>query len=498
MSKKMIAMLLTLAMVLGCTGALAENAKHERVYVVTGADGTVKSITDSIRLENTDGLDQLTDRTMLRDIRNMSGEETFTLDGETITWNAGGKSVIYQGTSDKTPAVLPVVTLTLDGETVTAAELKEKTGEATLTVSCLTEGKAPALMISVLPLPEEGITDIRTENAVVITEMNHPVLIGLAVPGLDASLQLPASFSAAFHADHADLGWMMTFCSSDPLAAACRELDSRMDEDTTRMLTEIPQLLTALKDGESLPETEGKLREIADKITELNIGLTSLDAAAQQVASGAKQVSDGAASLRSGLSELTKSNDALNGGAQQIFDGILNSANEQLAASGLAEAGITLPALTAENYAETLDGILAMIGPDTVPGKLPQAQEACRKLTALKEQLDQVNTFVTGVKAYTDGASQALTGASELSAGAMMLNAGAGMLQKNGTATLKDQILGAEKDAAAKALTLMETHLNGALDIWKQMKEQLTDVGYDLRQEGMQAETVYIIRTDLR
>ena len=31
MSKKIIAMLTALVMVLGCTGALAENTKHERV-----------------------------------------------------------------------------------------------------------------------------------------------------------------------------------------------------------------------------------------------------------------------------------------------------------------------------------------------------------------------------------------------------------------------------------------------------------------------------------
>ena len=33
MSKKIIAMLTALVMVLGCTGALAENTKHERVLV---------------------------------------------------------------------------------------------------------------------------------------------------------------------------------------------------------------------------------------------------------------------------------------------------------------------------------------------------------------------------------------------------------------------------------------------------------------------------------
>ena len=320
MSKKIIAMLTALVMVLGCTGALAENTKHERVYVVAGADGTVTSITDSIRLENMDGLDELADRTMLNGIQNVGGNEAFTLEGETLTWKADGKNVIYQGTSDKVPAVLPVVTLTLDGEEISAADLKEKTGEAVLTVTYRTEGQVPALVLSVMPLPEEGISDLKAENAAVLTEAERSVLVGWAVPNMDATLQLPASFSATFHADHADLGWMMTFCSSDPLEAACREIDARVgDSDPEALLKEATALLTALKDGTDLPATEGKTKEIAEKINELNKGLNDLDAGALQLAEGAQQVSDGAAALNTGLGTLEKNNEALNSGAEQIF-----------------------------------------------------------------------------------------------------------------------------------------------------------------------------------
>ena len=324
MSKKIIAMLTALVMILGCTGALAENTKHERVYVVAGADGSVKSITDSIRLENTDGLDELTDRTMLTDILNVGGNETFTLEGETLVWKANGKNVIYQGASAKAPAVLPVVTLTLDGEEISASDLKEKTGEAVLTVTYRTEGQAPALVLSVLPLPEEGISDLKAENAAVLTEAERSVLVGWTVPNMDATLQLPASFSATFHADHADLGWMMTFCSSDPLEAVCREIDARVgDSDPETLLKEATALLTALKDGTDLPATEGKTKEITDKINELNKGLNDLDAGALQLTEGAQQVSDGAAALNTGLGTLEKNNEALNSGAEQIFAAIL-------------------------------------------------------------------------------------------------------------------------------------------------------------------------------
>ena len=135
MCKKVIALLLALTMALGCGSALAENTKHERVFAVTAADGTVKTITDSIRLENADGLEEIADRTLLTDIQNTNGKETFTLNGEALTWQAQGKDITYQGTSDKALPVTPAVTLRLDGEEVSAGELAEKAGHAELTVT---------------------------------------------------------------------------------------------------------------------------------------------------------------------------------------------------------------------------------------------------------------------------------------------------------------------------------------------------------------------------
>ena len=509
MSKKIIAILTVLAIMTGCAGATEENAKHERVYVVAGADGTVKSITDSIRLENADGLDELADRTLLTDIQNMSGKEAFTLDGETLTWQAAGQSIIYQGTSDRAPAVVPVVTLTLDGEEISAADLKEKTGDASLTVTYRTEGKTPALALSVLPLPGEGISDLKTENAAVLTEADRSVLVGWAVPNTDASLKLPVSFSAMFHADHADLGWMMTFCSSDPLEAACREIDARVgDVDADALLKEITAMLTALKEGNDLPETQGKAKEIAEKINELNRGLKTLDAGAATLASGVKQISDRAADLNTGLATLKKNNEALNTGAGQIFAAALETANGQIAASGLTDAGITVPELTAENYADILEGVITQLDPETLKASMAgneapatatvRIQAAREQLTALKEQLDQMSTFVTGLKTYTDGVAEASDGEAALSAGAMMTAAGASTLLETGTKVLKDSILEAEKTAAEKLLPLVKKDLEDALEVWKSTKDRLADTGYDLRPEGLAVDTAYIIRTDLK
>lgn len=558
--KKIIALLLSAAMVLGCLPALAENTKHERVYVAAAADGTVKSITDSVRLENTDGLDEILDRTLLTGIRNAGGDESFTLTGEDLTWQANGKDIIYQGTSDKMPAILPAVELTLDGSEVSFTDLKDRTGDAVLTVTYPQTEKLPALAVTVLPLPEKGVTDLKLENAAVLSEMGQQVLVGWAVPGADEKLNLPASFTASFHAEHADLKWMMTFSTSDPVDAVCRELDQRMDLDLHTETEELRLLLTAMQNGEELPETTGKTREIAPKINELNNGLTQLSDGAASLADGASQLhsgttelkdgaaklSGGAASLTAGavlseagakaldegLTALTANSETLNSGAEALFAAVLDSANQQLAAAGLDAAGIKLPELTAENYADVLDGVLAQLNPAPKEGDsgkgdaaVPAAAKAAyESLSALKGQLDQVHTFVTGLKAYTDGAAQASAGAATLHTGLTQLREGAAALTegaaklsdgaaavddgasqvssgadalKNGTKTLKETITIAEKAAAGKLLPYAENELADALRIYEETRDSVRDCGYDLRPEGMKANTVYIIRTDL-
>ena len=663
--KKIVALLLTAVMVLGCMPGLAENTKHERVYVVATADGTIKSITDSVRLENADGLDEIMDQTILSDIQNVGGKETFTLDEKTLTWKANGKDIVYQGTSDKTPVLLPVVTLTLDGADASFADLKNKTGDAVLTVTYQQQAALPILAVTVLPLPQEGITDLKLENAAILSEMGRQALVGWAVPGADEKLNLPASFTASFHADHADLNWMLTFSSADPVDTVCRELNERIDLDIHTEMDEVKLLLKAVQNGEALPETTGKTKDIVPKVNELNDGLAQLNDGAASLADGASQLSSGASELKDGaatladgavtlaagaanaeagaatldegLAALIANNEALNTGAEALFAAVLDTANQQLAAAGLDATGITLPELTAENYAAALDGVLAQLDPaalkeaaaaqveavvrpqveanaeqvrsaveaaaqqkileavlqaagqemtaeqytqavkagmvsaeqaamvsatveqqmasdevkaqieenvlaqieqlvqqnvesylasdETVAAKLAMAQTAYDSLSALKAQLDQVNTFVKGLEAYTAGTAQAAagasqlhtgltqlstgaaslstgastlsTGASTLADGASQLSTGAGTL-KDGMQTMKDTIVGAEKEAANKLLPYVENELADALRIFEETRDSVQNSGYDLRPEGMNAITVYIIRTDLK
>ena len=592
MSKRIIAVLIALVMAMSCMTALAESARHERVYAVVGADGTVRSLTDSIRLENPEKLDVLTDSTLLTGIENVSGDESFTLDGQTLTWRANGKDITYQGTSDKPLPVAPVVTATLNGQEVPASRLKDEDGEIVLTVTYSQPDALPHLAASVILLPESGIRDLTVENGTVLSLSGRQAVLGWAVPGADAALQLPDHFTIRFHGSHADLGWMMTFASADPIQKAAAEFDGQMGFNLQGEVKDAITLLTALENGEPLPEVTGVARKIPGKFNSLNNGL-------QELNSGAKTIADGAAVLHTGLAALSANSETLNSGADAIFSAILETANQQLAASGLAEAGIEVPVLTPENYAPTLTALIAQLDPEavtakartqveavvrpqveaheaeirskvteavhaqvlgqvlagagmgmdaeaymkavkagqvdgavqkqiqtavnaqmetdavkalidtktaeqieqlvsektdqalasdeTVAAKLAQAQAAREKLQGILDLLNEVNTFVTGLKTYTSGVDRAAAGAAELSTGAAALH-------DSGTDPLLTTITTAEKSAAKKLLPLLRGNVSGVLDAIDQMAGQAT--GYDLRDEAWETTTLYVIRTD--
>ena len=87
-----------------------EAGKEETVYVVASPDGTAKNVIVSEWLKNKDGAATVEDVSDLKDIENVKGEETFEKNGDKITWQADGKDIYYQGTTEKALPVTEKVT----------------------------------------------------------------------------------------------------------------------------------------------------------------------------------------------------------------------------------------------------------------------------------------------------------------------------------------------------------------------------------------------------
>ena len=114
-------------------GSLGEAGKVETVYVTADASGSVNDVIVSEWLKNATASSELTDTTELKDIVNVKGDESFTENGDgTVTWNADGSDIYYQGTTDKELPVDMKITYTLDGKEISPADLAGKSGKVTI------------------------------------------------------------------------------------------------------------------------------------------------------------------------------------------------------------------------------------------------------------------------------------------------------------------------------------------------------------------------------
>lgn len=379
--------------------ASAETVKHERVYAVTNAAGDALTIIDNVRLENGDALTEIDDRTLLTALENVGGTEKFTQSGETVTWKADGNSIIYQGTSDKALNVTPVVRMTLDGIEITAADVKNASGELAMTVSYRAE--SPFLAVTVMPLSDD-VTSVTVDNGAVLTDGAHSFLMGFGVPGADADLELPDSFTMTAHVDHADLNWMMTIATAQPVKVLTDALSDHA-ADAHTLVSDLTAGLNALADGSDIPESNEDIHELLTALNTLFDGAAQLKDGSITLLDGVKTLKDGldtlssnSTALKDGLDTLNSNSTALNDGAAQLFAAVLDTANTQLAAAGLDALSIEVPTLTVSNYATVLDDLIAQLDPAVIDKTIEDLAKA-QVREAVIAQEDKVREAVTEV-----------------------------------------------------------------------------------------------------
>ena len=117
------------------TSSSATPAKDETVYVKVDDAGNQKDVTVSDQLKNISSLGTIDDVSDLKDIKNVKGDETFTQDGDKVTWNTDSSDIYYQGTSNKELPVDMKIKYYLDDQEITPEELAGKSGHLRMEVS---------------------------------------------------------------------------------------------------------------------------------------------------------------------------------------------------------------------------------------------------------------------------------------------------------------------------------------------------------------------------
>lgn len=414
--------------------------KNETVYVIADASGSAKKVIVSDWIENTTGADTFTDVSNLKDVENVKGDETFTINENNMyEWKAGGNDIYYQGTSSEELPVGVNITYKLDGKTVTPDSLAGKSGKVTMRFDYTNrqyeevklDGKeekiyVPFVMMSGMMLDNDSFKNVEVSNGKVINDGSHTYVAGFALPGMQDSLgiesedfEIPDYVEITADVEDFQLATTLTLAANDMFSNIdFSKLDDKTD-DLNEKLDKLTDATDELIDGSSqlyegintlLDKSQEliagveKLYNGAKKLTEgagslddgaaqLLSGADTLDNGADSLWSGAAQLSNGAYSLDAGVSELqgyiaelsgglstiSGNSEALRAGAKQVFEKLLAPVDKLIAASGVEAESLTI-----ENYSDVLNKLIGSLSDESI--------QTVAYNKALKQVTDTVNS----------------------------------------------------------------------------------------------------------
>lgn len=403
-------MILCASMAAAPVYAADSQEKEETVYVKADAEGNTQTVIVSDWLKNKKKSAEIKDATDLNDIENVKGDETFQKGGKhSITWDANGNDIYYQGKTDKELPVSMQVTYYLDGKEISPKDLVGKSGKVRVRYEFTNHDVhngiyTPFTMITAVVLPTEHFSNVKMENAKDISDGSKHILMGVAFPGLSDSLKLkdsaigqkfniPDSFE--FTADVKDFQMTVTatVASADTLSEfgldKADSIDELNDSLTTlsnaseKLVNGSGELLSGVKELRDASKTLKNGTAVLNKKTkELSKGLNTLDDKKDDLISGAKKLSKGTKDLKAGTSELEKKTKSLPSMMKELASGLesmksltgsLPSQQKlQELASGLDSITSSFETIKSANiqYSQALQGqidsLTAMLGRGTV------------------------------------------------------------------------------------------------------------------------------------
>lgn len=431
--------------------------KEETVYVLANADGSVKKVIVSDWLKNPDNSATIEDKSELQDIENTKGEQTYSINKNNMqVWDANGEDIYFQGTTDKALPVDVSISYKLDGQSISADELAGKSGKLTMRFDYKNNesqqvdinGKketiyVPFVMVSGMIVDDTVFKNITVSNGKLINDGDRSVIMGFAMPGLQESLGIDASkyelpSYIEINADVTDFELTTT------MTIATNEMFNMLNLDSVSSVEDLQESLKTLSDSskklvdgssalytglETLLNKSGDLvagvsqlytgagtlsngaatlsngsKDLAQGASELKDGTTKVKDGAKTLDDGAIALKDGINQLNDGLKKLSSNSATLNGGAKQVFESLLATAQAQLAASGLQ-----VETLTIDNYKRVLTNAAGSLSEKNVR-KMAYNQAYATVSAAVNAQKPTIEAGVTAV-VRENVASQVVAGA---------------------------------------------------------------------------------------
>lgn len=325
-----------------------DTTKDETVYVISDAKGNAGKVIVEEWLKNKDGADTIEDVSDLDGITNVKGDETFTQDGDKLTWQANGNDIYYEGTTEKEVPISESVTYYLDGKEIEPEELAGKSGKVTIRfdyenhekTTIDKDGKQIEVYVPFTVMTgmvvSDDFTNIEVTNGKVISDGKNNIIVGMAMPGLKESLQ--------------------------------KEEGEFGDE------IEFPEYVEVSADVENFSLQMTATIAMTGLLNDLNLGdldLSGLEDSIDELSDGSQQLQDGSKELKDGIGTLNDSMDEFKSGAASLKDGIasytdgtqklndgLNTLNKSVGTLSKGATTLDSSAKTISNGVQTLDKAL--------------------------------------------------------------------------------------------------------------------------------------------
>ena len=479
--------------------------KEESVYVTLESDGKIKKVIVSDWLKNSGINGTIQDFSELKDIQNTKGNEKFTQDGNSLTWEAGDEDIYYQGTTEKELPIGVHFSYKLDGEKIEPKDLIGKSGKLEMKIKYTNKsaqtvkigGKdkeiyTPFLLATGMFMPVENFSNVKVDNGRVLSEGDNDIVVAYGMPGLKESLDLDSldfgedsdiktddledklTDTVTITADVKDFELGQTYTLATPNLFSKLDFDEIEDaddlEDKLDDLTDASEKLVdgsdKINDGlqtldDSFDKYEAAIKKLQKGVKKLSTGSKEIDKAAKAYTGGTDKILSAVAAYADGTKTFAQGEKAYNEAAKTLVDGIgeIYSGAQSFPASytefdkKLSEymTGVNT-LLSKENMDSLKTGASALkAGVDTIN----------ESASALNKSKDEVNTAIAGmeelVKNYKALAS-AETDATQKATYEQM----AAQLEK-AVAGTKQYVEGAEQFAAGVAIATNGTP-DGELD----------------------------------
>lgn len=416
-------------------------SKEETVYVTMDANGKKDEVIVSDWLKNAGINGKISDVSDLKDIQNTKGNEKFTQDDSTLTWDAKKNDIYYQGTSDKELPVGMEISYKLDGKEVSAKDLAGKSGKFEMNIKYTNSSKkkvtvdgketeiyTPFLMATGMILSTDKFQNIKVDNGEVVSEGDNDIIMAYGMPGLKDSLDLAGlDFGDDVTIDTDKINDKITDTVKITADVKDFEMGASYTVATASLFKDID-----FGDIDSLDDLDDKMDDLKDAANKLVDGADTLSDGLKTLNSNIKKynkaiktlnksvgtLNTGATKLKKGVGTYTKSADKLFKGVIKYSDGTKTFAQSTKKYTAGAKAlvdGAGKISSSAEqfpaSYKQFNDSLTSYVnGVNTL-----LAEENMTKLSS------GVNSLKAGVESLDSGLTSAISGVDTINAVAKQL-----------------------------------------------------------------------------